>query len=54
MKVKWLFQGDSITDAGRDRETTYEPAGYGIGYVKNVVEYGILYSFRLRTILVTA
>ena len=35
--MRILFYGDSITDAGRDRETTYEPAGYGNGYVKEVV-----------------
>ena len=36
--MKILFYGDSITDAGRDRETTYEPASYGYGYVKYIVE----------------
>ena len=36
--MRILFYGDSITDAGRDRETTYEPASYGYGYVKNIVE----------------
>jgi hypothetical protein len=30
--MRILFYGDSITDAGRDRETTYEPASYGYGY----------------------
>ena len=36
--MRILFYGDSITDAGRDRETTYEPASYGYGYVKYIVE----------------
>lgn len=36
--MKILFYGDSITDAGRDRETDYEDASYGSGYVKYIVE----------------
>jgi lysophospholipase L1-like esterase len=36
--MKILFYGDSITDAGRDRETDFQPASYGGGYVKYVVE----------------
>ena len=36
--MKVLFFGDSITDAGRDRETNFEDASYGNGYVKYVVE----------------
>lgn len=36
--MKILFYGDSITDAGRDRENDYTPEAYGGGYVKYVVE----------------
>ena len=36
--MKILFYGDSITDAGRDRETDFQDASYGGGYVKYVVE----------------
>ena len=36
--MKILFYGDSITDAGRDRERDFEDVSYGNGYVKYVVE----------------
>ena len=36
--MKILFYGDSITDAGRDRATDFQPASYGNGYVKYIVE----------------
>ena len=36
MKIKLLFQGDSITDAGRNRE---DPHILGNGYVKFAAEY---------------
>ena len=36
--MRVLFYGDSITDAGRDRETDYQEASYGYGYVKYIVE----------------
>ena len=36
--MKILFYGDSITDAGRDRETELRLDDYGSGYVKYVVE----------------
>ena len=36
--MKILFYGDSITDAGRDRESDFQPTSYGNGYVKYVVE----------------
>ena len=36
--MRILFYGDSITDAGRDRESDYQEASYGNGYVKYAVE----------------
>lgn len=36
--MRILFYGDSITDAGRNREIDYQEASYGDGYVKYVVQ----------------
>ncbi|MBE6800794.1 MAG: GDSL family lipase, partial [Ruminococcaceae bacterium] len=39
--IKFVFQGDSITDAGRDRDNI---AGYGVGY-PNLVASELMFKY---------
>ena len=36
--MRILFQGDSITDAGRDKEAKEPNVGLGVGYVNMIYE----------------
>jgi lysophospholipase L1-like esterase len=49
--MKILFFGDSITDAGRDRETDFQPESYGNGYVKYVVEHLLANGYKTEDLI---